>query len=704
MTSSPPGRSSFPALRAVALASALLALSGCAGHRAFQEGTTQLAEGQQEAGLMRLQEAMAHSPSNAEYRRTYFTQRETAINLLLRDAELAIEQGEFHVAREAFTKISRLDPTHSRAIAGVGRVDAAERHWRALDDAIQLSRSGKLLDAIAKTQQVLSETPNSRRANLIQRQLLRQHADVSGKELGIYPKLRAAYRVPVSLSFTNASLLQVFEALKQASGLNYMIERDVKPELRVTLSVANKPVEDIVRLVLATNQLERRVLDDDTLLIYPNTPAKAAEYREMVVRTFYLSNAEASKVAANLRTIAKVRDVVVDEKLNMLMVRDSADAIRLAEKLIASLDLPEPEVMLELEVLEVSVSRLLDMGIRWPDSVSASVVGAGGVAGQLTLNELRNRSESMVRLRTNDPVMSAQLRSQKGDANLLANPRVRVRSKQIAKILIGERVPVITTTSAANVGTSESVNYLDVGLKLEIEPTVSLDDEVSMKIALEVSNILETITRASGSQAYRLGTRNTSTTLRVRDGETNILAGLIQRDERRSNTGIPGLNEVPVISKLFGAAQDSNNQTEIVLLITPRIVRNLDIPGVGQQEFLSGTESSVGAPPIQLSSPLPPSGLNQPPTQQPMQQPNRPLNQQPNQQPNVPGNAAPLPGQPPNRSPVFPTQGFTPAGVPNSPPPVSPAPAPAQPAAPPAQVAPPAFTAPPLVPSTPGSQ
>jgi general secretion pathway protein D len=221
----------------------------------------------------------------------------------------------------------------------------------------------------------------------------------------------------------------------------------------------------------------------------------------------------------------------------------------------------------------------------------------------------------MVKLRISDPVIAAQLRSTKGSANLLANPRVRVRNRQSAKILIGERVPVFTTTATANVGTSESVNYLDVGLKLDIEPTVSLDDEVSMKLALEVSNILETITRSSGTQAYRLGTRNTSTTLRVRDGETNILAGLIQRDERRSNTGVPGLNEVPLLSKLFGAAQDSDNRTEIVLLITPHIVRNIDLPGVGLQEFLSGTEAAVGAAPIQLGSPqLPPASATSGPS------------------------------------------------------------------------------------------
>jgi general secretion pathway protein D len=292
-------------------------------------------------------------------------------------------------------------------------------------------------------------------------------------------------------------------------------------------------------------------------------------------------------------------------------------------------------------------------------------VSPGGVAGQLTLAELRNRNSSMVRLHISDPVVAAQLRSQKGSANLLANPRVRVRNKQSAKILIGERVPVFTTTATANVGTSESVSYLDVGLKLDIEPTVSLDDEVSMKLALEVSNILETITRSSGTQAYRLGTRNTSTTLRVHDGETNILAGLIQKDERRSNTGLPGLNEVPLLSKLFGAAQDSDSRTEIVLLITPRIVRNIELPGVGLQEFLSGTDASVGASPIQLGTPATTG---------------------------TPANT----GAPQPPRPAIPPRPQLPPGSPAVAPPAPPVqPGPAVPATPPGLVAPP------LVPTTP---
>jgi general secretion pathway protein D len=593
--------------RAAVMLCLSLALCGCAGYQAFREGEAQLANGQVELGLGKLKEAADREPDNIEYRRTYFSRRDVAVEALLFKADRAVESGSFDAAREDYARALRLDASSIRAQRGPEKVDVAQRHWDALESSLLLARNGDVDAAITKTQQVLSENPTHARAAAVLRQLMRQQADRSGKELGLYPKLKATYRTPVSLTFSNATLLQVFEALKLASGLNYIFDRDVRADARVMLSVTQKPVEDVLRLLLATNQLERRVLDEDTLLIYPNTPAKAAEYREMVVRAFYVSNADATKVANMVRTIAKAKDVVVDEKLNMLVVRDSVEVVRLAEKLIAMQDLPDPEVMLELEVLEVSANRLLELGISWPSSASASVVGGAGVPGQLTLDEARNRSSSLVRLNVSDPLLAAQLRSQKGSANLLANPRVRVRNKQSAKILIGERVPVFTTTATANVGTSESVSYLDVGLKLEIEPSVSLDDEVSMKLALEVSNILETITRVTGTRAYRLGTRNTSTTLRVHDGETNVLAGLIQRDERKSNTGVPGLNELPVLSKLFGAAQDSDTRTEIVLLVTPHIVRNIELPGVGLQEILSGTDASIGAAPIQLGVAATPS-------------------------------------------------------------------------------------------------
>ncbi len=584
------------------IAALAVLLSGCTGYRAYQRGQEALAEGRIAEGMEQLRLAADEAPGNSQYRRDYFTKRDQAVGALSRQGELALDRGDVDGAQAAYEQIARIQPDAATGTTGLNRVEGARRHQQLLTTAVKQAAANDLAGALAKVQQVLSENANNRGALAMQRRLQRQLADTTGKELGIYPKLKAVYRTPVSLAFSSASLRQVFEALKLSSGLNYIFDKDLAAESRVSISVTDKPVEDVLRLLLATNQLESRVLDGDTLLIYPNTPAKAADYREMVVRSFYVSNADINKTAAMIKGIAKAKEVFVDERVNLLVLRDSPEVIRLAERLIAAQDMPEPEVMLELEVLEVSVNRLVSMGIRWPNAVSASIQGARGAAGTITLPELKEGSQSLVNLTFNNPLASATLSSQKGDANLLANPRIRVRNKQSAKILIGEKVPVITTSATANVGTSESVSYLDVGLKMDIEPTVALDDEVTMKLSLEVSNILDTITRTSGTQTYRLGTRNTSTTLRVRDGETNVLAGLIQKEDRRSNNGIPGLNELPLLSKLFGAGTDSDTKTEIVLLITPRIVRNLDIPGVGQQEFLAGTENTIGGAPIQLGA------------------------------------------------------------------------------------------------------
>lgn len=590
-------------LKLALLVSAALALASCAGYRSFREGKADIADGRLADGILKLKQASEQAPEDGEYRRAYLNQRDLAVNRLSRQAELEVASGNYDRANAAYNEILRIEPAHPRATAGLNEVEVARRQGKLLDAAALAAEREDMDSALSKVQQVLSENPQNRRAASMLKRLMRNQADVTGKELGIYPQLKTTYRTPVSMSFTGASLRQVFEALKLASGLNYLFDKDVPTDGRVTMSFTDKPVEDVLRLILASNQLSYRVLDGDTLLIYPNTTAKAADYKEMVVRSFYLSNADVNKTAAMLKSIAKAKDVFVDERLNLIVIRDSADVVRLAEKLVANTDMVEPEVMLELEVMEVNVNRLQQVGIHWPDSASASIIGKAGVAGQVGLDELNfPLGKGMFRLNLSDPLVTAQLRAQVGDSNVLANPRVRVRNRQSAKIMIGDKVPVITVTNTANVGTSESVSYLDVGLKLDIEPTISLDEDVSMKINLEVSNIVDTITRATGTQTYRLGTRNTSTVLRVRDGETNVLAGLIQKEDRRSNTGIPVLNELPLVSKLFGSSSDSNSKTEIVLLITPHIIRNLELPGIGLQEFNSGTENAVGAAPIQLGT------------------------------------------------------------------------------------------------------
>jgi general secretion pathway protein D len=277
--------------------------------------------------------------------------------------------------------------------------------------------------------------------------------------------------------------------------------------------------------------------------------------------------------------------------------------------------------MLELEVLEVKRSKLHELGIQYPNQFTVlnivpspqTVTAAGGVViqstdattttSQLTLNTLRGGAAAGQIGVSPNPALN--LRSESSDVNLLANPRIRVKNREKAKIHIGDKVPVITTTSTANVGVSQSVNYLDIGLKLDVEPNVQLDDEVSIRVGLEVSNIVREITNRSGVLTYQVGTRNAATALRLKNGETQVLAGLINDEDRNNASKVPGLGDIPIIGRLFSTHRTDRTKTEIVLLITPRIIRNVMRPEFYSAEFSGGTDLAAGALPLEISATAP---------------------------------------------------------------------------------------------------
>jgi general secretion pathway protein D len=365
----------------------------------------------------------------------------------------------------------------------------------------------------------------------------------------------------------------------------------------VTVFVRDTSVDEVIRLILVTNQLERKLLNENSVLIYPNVPAKIKDYQELEVRSFFLANADVKQALNLVKTVAKSRDLFMDEKLNLLVVRDTPDALRLVERLLESLDLAEPEVMLDVEVMEVSRNRLTELGLRFPDQVGYGRLAEDGTvaAGAANLRNLGGLTTFVL-----NPALILNLRDEDGDTNLLANPRIRVKNKEKAKIHIGDKLPVFTTTSTANVGVSSSVNYLDVGLKLDVEPTIYLQDEVGIRVGLEVSSVVQQVAGPQGAIAYQIGTRSAATVLRLKNGETQVLAGLINDEERGSANKLPGLGEIPILGRLFSSNRNNRNKTEIVLLITPRVLRNLEPPLSASHSLRAGTEGAVGASPLRL--------------------------------------------------------------------------------------------------------
>ncbi len=195
------------------------------------------------------------------------------------------------------------------------------------------------------------------------------------------PILQGKFKKPVTLQFRDANLKMVFEALSRTSGINVLLDKDVKPDLKTSIFVKDVSVEDAIDLILLQSQLEKKVISDNTLFIYPNTSAKLKDYQDLKIRSFHLTNADPKQMLVMIKTLLKTKDIFIHEKTNSIVMRDTPDAIRLAEKMVADQDVAEPEVMLEVEVLEVSTTRLSELGIKWPGQLTLSTPGDGHDAG-----------------------------------------------------------------------------------------------------------------------------------------------------------------------------------------------------------------------------------------------------------------------------------------------------------------------------------
>ncbi len=574
---------------AITIQLALLAvlLTGCAGQQQHQEGLGLLAAGRTEEGLSKLRDASRAAPDNRAYHADLLRSREQTVTRMLATANGERAGGRPAAAQALFERILGIDPGNSRALLGLQMLQMDSRHDAALERVEVMIKKGDAEAARAAIKAVLLENPKNDKALLLHRKIDEQVVKESLAE----PSLKASFTKPVTLQFRDANLKMVFEALSRTSGINVLLDRDVKPDVKTSIFVKDVSVEDTINLILLQNQLEKKVISDNTVFIYPGTPAKLKDYQDLKIRSFHLTNADPKQMLTMIKTLLKTKDIYIHEKTNSIMMRDTPDAIRLAEKMVADQDVAEPEVMLEVEVLEVSTSRLNELGIKWPSSFTLSTPGSATTLGQL--REL-GRNDLLA-----SPLSGTlNLKLEDGDTNVLASPRIRVRNREKAKIMIGSRVPVITNAvTPVSTGTpviTGSVQYLDVGLKLEVEPDIHRDNEVVIKVGLDVSSIIKEVPNAqSGTLAYEVGTRNASTVLRLKDGETQILAGLISDEDRNTASKVPGLGQLPVLGRLFASHKNDGTKTEIVLSITPRIVGSARLPDVSEVEFWAGTESNL---------------------------------------------------------------------------------------------------------------
>jgi general secretion pathway protein D len=587
----------------------LAAFTGCATNKTFDDGKRLIAEGKVDTGLASLEKAAREDPDNLEIRTVLARQREAVAARLQFDADNARSSGDLAAAEQGYRHVLGINPRHERAQAGLAALEMDRRHFTLMKRAEELLERNEYAAAEAEVRSVLQENPMLREARRLMQRIL--ELELQGDKMG--PVLKTAFKKPVTLEFRDAGLKSIFEIMARTAGINVVFDKDVKQDSKTTIFVRDTHIEDVFKLLLVTNQLTHKVLNENSVLIYPNTPAKQKEYQELMVRSFYVANTDVKQIVAMVKGLVKTKDIHIDEKLTLFIMKDTPDAVRLVERLVSLNDLVDPEVMLEVEVLEIGRNRLLNLGLQYPDQVTVNMLTAGAAAAgvpaafQISKSGINGNGSNLDQLTgfIANPALLINLKQQDGIVNVLANPRIRVKNREKAKILIGDKVPVVTTTATANVGVASSVSYLDVGLKLDVESTVSLQDEVSMKLSLEVSTIVKEVPISNGGLAYQVGTRTAATTLALRDGETQVLAGLINDEERTTLSKVPGLAELPWLGKLFTNYSVTHNKTEIALLITPRIIRNITRPGKSASELHFGTETTVGVPPLSIEKVAP---------------------------------------------------------------------------------------------------
>jgi len=397
---------------------------------------------------------------------------------------------------------------------------------------------------------------------------------------------------PITLKFKATPIKDIFNIISKLSGINFIFDEGVKKK-NASIYLENATFDQAMELLLMTNNLFQKVVNENTIIIVPDTKVKREQYQDLLIQTFYLSNIEAKKAVNLLRTLLQIKSIYVNDDVNAIVVRDTPDRIAIAEKILKANDLADSEVMLDVEILEVGRNSSKNLGLDLnPDSITIGMEDAAGTNEQIGYKTLREFSQFDLLFTIPDVVINLQ--KQYGDVNLLANPKVRVANKEKAKIHIGDRVPIITVTTNNGV-TTDNVQYVDVGVKLNVEPLIHLDNEISLKVSLEISSLGTSTTTSNGSVVYQIGTRNAETNLRLYDGETQIIGGLINEEERSSTVKVPFLGDIPVIGRLFSSVDDSGKKTDILLSITPHIIRNREIPDPEFLNIWSGRAQNVSS-------------------------------------------------------------------------------------------------------------
>ena len=515
------------------------------------------------------------------------------------DARLALDRARTRSSQDHFERARRL--------AAVGKFDEALVEYEAASELNPTS--GDIEQELRSTRNKLrSKIAVSREGKTELQTLIERARDLAPPGLD----LPQGVKMPTSLTFRDASSRDVFTAIGRFAGIGLIFDPSFR-EAPVTVDLRNASLEDALSTVAGATRTFFRVTAPKTIAVIPDTPAKRREYEEEVVRTFYLSNVDLKETMDLLRMVLDARRISPTTGTNALTIKDTPEHIAAAGRVISAIDKARPEVIIDVQLLEVDRSKLTEYGLQIASPGSPGINGAVGIdqgtSSTITLEKLRNLSQADV-LVAGLPSLYYRLLKTDSHTRTLANPQLRTMDGSPATARFGERVPVPQTTFApiATGGTPQqpivSYQYENIGVNIDITPRTHHDDEVTLALRVSVSSISGT--GFGGLPTF--GNREINTVIRLREGETNMLAGLIRDDERTSLQGIPGLSDLPVVGRLFGHTQKTTEQTDIILTLTPHIIRVLDLTEADLRPFRVGRDSltPIAEIPLAIEPPKPP--------------------------------------------------------------------------------------------------
>ena len=573
-----------------AILGSILMAAGCAGPQKFiVQGRRYCAQGDWDRCVRFFQRAHQEAPEDQEIKLMLQKAKWNASQAHMRKGEQLLKEKRYDEAISEFQMSIAFFAGNKKATTLIQRA----RKFRESDyqlklgkDFLRTKKYRKAREAFLKAIELNPQNSEAKEA------LTRFKAKKAGK-LPFKMKLKST--APISLKFKHTPLSNVFEVLTRLTGINFIFDKDVQ-DTRVTLFMTDVNFERFLEVLLKTNKLVGKPVDERTIVIYPSTPAKIKEYQDLMVRTFYLSHLNVKKAVSLLAKILKAKDIIANEKANSVVIRGSKEVVELASKIIEANDVAPAEVLINVEILEVSRGKERQLGLELnPAAVtlgigeSAPIVSADSSFAEMVsvyaLDRLTNK-ELLLSL----PTATLNLLKQDADTKTLANPQIRVRDGEKAKIHVGERVPLrvnrrIETTGVVTV----DYQYHDIGIKLDVEPHINIHDEITLKLSVEVSALGPNLGTVDEPQ-FAIRTRKATSSLTLRDGEPVIIAGLLSDEERKTVRKIPFLGDIPGVGHLFSNLDSNNIKTDLLMTITPIIIRTQEIPGKEVTQIWSGKE------------------------------------------------------------------------------------------------------------------